>query len=263
MSRRFKPQSANPLTEISELGVFVDIGQGEAADLTVCADVRISPVLESIKGRDFKYGPNRALLSFQISGCEAERGARYNDTPPEPSEVTELQRESVMKERTGSIGVGTSLEASPEVANGRLSAAGGCELTAKTVAHSEKTTSSRRLSKFVKARPNLRWEFTSRNSPDSSSFLDDTYLTNHPMFAAKVSEGANQVSVDGMLYCRKGDFSIVAVGRKMGDGLFQSRNREAIMNLVIQKAVKDAEITAGLLGEPYIVLSRCKVVDGD
>ena len=83
------------------------------------------------------------------------------------------------------------------------------------------------------------------------------------MFSAEVSADANQVCVDGLLYCRKRDFGIVVLEKKFGDGFFQSTNREAIMNLVLQKALKEAEISAGLLGEEFIVLSKCTVSDED
>lgn len=263
MPRRFKRNAVNALAEIAELQIHVDADENTPSRLTVSTDVRIAPGTESLRGRDFKYGPRRAILAFSVSGCEVPRGPRYNDAPPVPLEIEETLRETITKEKASSLNASVSMDASPEEAKGRFLAGGAAEAKAQTVKQIERKSAVKKLSKFVKSRPNLRWEFESRIAADPSSFLDDTYLADEPMFSTIISEGANQVSVEGLLYCRKSDFSIVATGKKMGDSFFQPRNREAIMSLVIQKAIKDACVNAGLLGEEYIVLSTCNVTDGD
>ncbi len=263
MLPRFKRQVANPLTEISELQVFVDTREEEDGVLIVSSDVRIASVVGDIGGRDFKYGPRRASLRFVISGCEATRGARFNDSPPEPMEISEVLREAITNEKSTGLHAAAGIGASLQGTAASFGLNGEIGSKATSVAQLERTSSARKLSKFVKSRPNLRWEFEPRNGDDPASFLDDTYLAQHEMFSAEVSHGANKVSVDGLLYCRKRDFSIIAVEKKRGDGFTQSKNREAIMNLVLQKALKEAEVSTGLLGEEYIVLSKCTVSDSD
>lgn len=261
MSRRFKRQVANPLTEISELQVYVDATEGEERVLHVSSEVRIAPAIGEITGRDFKYGPRRASLKFHISGCEAANRARFNDMPLETVEISEVRREAINNDKSASLTVGGKIESNylGLVPSGELKSA--LQINTSSATQLERTITTKKLSKFVKPRPNLRWDFEPRNSVDPASFLDDTFISQHNMFSAEVSAGANQVCVDGLLYCRKCDFGIVAIEKKFGDGFFQSTNREAIMNLVLQKALKEAEISAGLLGEEFIVLSKCSVSD--
>ena len=106
MSRRFKRQVANPLTEISELQVYVDATEGEERVLHVSSEVRIAPAIGEIAGRDFKYGPRRASLKFHISGCEAANRARFNDMPLETVEISEVRREAINNDKSASLTVG-------------------------------------------------------------------------------------------------------------------------------------------------------------
>lgn len=263
MARKLLREASNPLTEISELQVYAE-AFGEADDLlTIFSDVRIAPTTGEVNGRDFKYGPRRAVLSFRISGCEPVKGARFSDTLPESMEVLEVQSQVSTTQHSAIVEASAGIAGRPD---GReLSGGGSVSGEAKTssVTRIERTSSAKKIGKFVKSRPNLQWDIEPRNDDDPNSFLCESYLAGHEMFSAKVFDRTNQVSISGVLYCRKKDFGIVAVDKKFGSGFFGAPNREAIMSLILQKALKDADTSCGMLGEEFLVLSKCIVGDLD
>lgn len=261
--RKLKRDTNNPLRDISDLQIYGEFPETRTDTVDVFADIRIGPLTEEIAGRDFCFGPTRASVRFELSGTEPERGERYND--PLTTADEEVSTLTVRSEHTSEVSakLAAGISASQDLALARVSAEVGAEGRAFQNSALDRVLTSRRSSKFIKAKPGLRWDIEARNPSDPNCFLDDTYAQGHQMFRAKVKDGANMISISAQLYCRKKDFSIVAKDRKRGDKLFGVKNREKIMAAVIARSIKQSENSSGMLGEAWIVLSTSSLEESE
>jgi hypothetical protein len=252
----------NPLPFLSELDMHCDFAEDYRA-FGLNVHVRISPALNEVAGRDFRFGPVRAYLKINLAGAEPGDAVRYNDSLPEPSEIveTELREKSTGNATNSAANLGGEIDPT----NALPSVGAQLSHTRENSISSRKTTATttKRINKFIKARPGLRWEIESRNSADPDAFLDDTYANGQRFLSANVRDGANGITAEGLLYCRKKDFAVVAVNKRVSDGFLHARNKEAIMALVLAKAIKGAEIKGAIIEEEHIFLSRCTIQDAD
>jgi hypothetical protein len=252
----------NPLPFLSELDMHCDFAEDDRA-FGLNVHVRICPALNEVGGRDFKFGPVRAYLKINLSGAEPGDAVRYNDSLPEPAEVVETDLREKNTGRATNSEASLSGDTDP---TGLLPSAGArLSYTRENSNVSKQTTATttRRTNKLIKARPGLRWEIESRNSADPDAFLDDTYANGQRFLNANVRDGANGIAAESLLYCRKKDFAVVAVNKKVSDGFLHARNKEAVMALVLVKAIKGAEIHGAVIEEEHIFLSRCTIRDAD
>lgn len=239
----------NPLGEFSELRSRLEKND-EYLDLF--ATVKFGLMRINLDDCDYILGASRAYLAIQTSGLEISMGTVLGEAPFEP--WVETEEHSKVSQKSGSIGA--SVRASDVGSSANLDGSAEAGTTG-----SRKKSLKRETKKLpVKSLPGNRWEISDADISGNKRQMEGTALSNEMICKLVEESKSNQASLSLDLYVRKIDLVVTAEGNKLARRFKLLKNKEAVIGLVAQKALR-REIAREDFGqnEKTMVVSRTEV----
>lgn len=246
----FRSNDNNPLTELSELRLEVEVGQ---QDFSVKCLLRFGRMPYEHKGREYEVGLSRAYLRLALEGCSTAMGSALGESILEHvEEVEELE----IKNSIGFDASGGADSDSDAGANAKAKLQAGVSRS-----RSQKRSQAKRYLPVV-ARPNDSWEINALSVTEKSEqTIDGTAIPSLRLCVLQRKQGGNRISMTGEVQVSKSAVQVFAKGGNVvGKAFSEMLNKDAIVGLILKRAVqREASAFLGDRTASTVAISRCEV----
>ena len=247
---KFNVHDKNPLGELSELR-FEMKPKGQEFDLT--CQLRLGTMQFEHNGREYSVGISHAHLRLTLEGCETALGSAFGESPLEA--VVEEDRLTTEAGVNADLSIGVN---SNKGVNAEASVSAG----AKGVRTRSLTQSKVHLP--VTARPNNSWEVRPiKVTGQPENIIEGTAIPNAALASIRRKQGGNRMAVIGELQVSKSSIKVSAKGgNKVSKSFNQWQNKDAIVSLVLKKALQREAIGSfSKRSSSTVAFSRCEVLE--
>jgi hypothetical protein len=245
----FKRDEKNPLPEFAELRMEVLSDEGE---FDVNCQLRFSSDEIDVVGRTFRVGIEEARLQLALEGCETVLGKDFGEALLAPV----AHSETLTRETSTAASLGGSLDA--------LGTPSG-EIGASTSAAKNHVTqiNQTRQSLPMTALPNAGWRIKSIQVVDGAGNpLDGTAMRGERLTRLKRRSGGNRVSVVAELQVKRSSITVKPTkGNRWGRMFSAASNKDAIVALILQRAMRREAASVPQQHENTVVVSRAAVTE--
>lgn len=248
----FKKIETNPLTDLS--GLSMELHQNDE-ELDVHCQLRFTTDEIEFSSRTYVVGIRQARLQLYLEGWDKKIGEDYGDV-----RIPTIARSSKSVQETcasGEVGGGgaTSIKGDG-VATGtaQVALAGKVQKNSKVLLESEYNQEI----PPIKSLPNNAWKIEAAHDGGSDAPLEGTVLSGERLCVLTRKQGSNQSQVTAELQVRRSKITVrPAKGNKWGKIFSLSRNKDAIIAKVLEKAIKrEAEGATARSLDAVVVASK-------
>lgn len=252
MNRDFKKSETNPLTDLS--GMSMELRQN-GEELELHCQLRFATDEIQFRSRAYTVGIRQARLQLYLEGWDKKIGEDYGDVK---IPTVEMSSKTVQETcASGEVGGGGAASIKGEgIPTGavQLTVAGKLQRGSKAILESEYNQSIPPIT----ALPNNAWKIESRLDEGPDAPLVGTALSGERLCALSKKHGSNQSYITAELQVRRSAISVhAAAGNSWGKRFSLSRNKDAIVAKVLEKAIKrEAEGATARSLEALVVASK-------
>jgi len=252
LTSEFKKNEINPLTDLSGLSMELR-PNGEELDLH--CQLRFTTDEIEFSSRNYVVGFRQARLQLYLEGWDKKIGEDYGDV-----KIPTVEKSAKLVQKTdasGEFGGGGSASVKVDgIPTGSVQLA----VTGKVQKHSNLVFESGYNQEIppIKTLPNNAWRIEAEHDDGPDNFLDGTALSGDRLCVLARQQGSNQSRIVAELQVRRSKISVrPAKGNKWGKIFSLSRNKDAIIAKVLEKAIKrEAEGATARSLDAVVVASK-------
>lgn len=223
----------NSLPDLCELVVSFVEHPDSSNTLQCLVDLRVSSSEIPLGDEECEVSFRRLILSIANEGMKVKPGSRFGE-PRKNNAVSKQRQVSKSNEssRSRQWKIGGKSSGKPEGEVGL----GGCK---NDTTLSLETANEEEPHIRVKARPNDKWEI----SEYENEVLDGTYLEEHTLFEAELTQQANRVATTIELKVKQRDLAINQIMRNESAVSFFSKlseNQRRLVDIFIAKSLSNS-----------------------
>lgn len=182
-------------------------------------------------------GFHRMTLQLFCHGTEIQIGERYGDYTPTNDLKTKVAEETNVGTNVLGKG-GVNITPATVMTGDVMSIAASAEAQRGT--SEKRATEWEELSKYVTAKPNDKWEITTRKYSEP---LSARYITpDYPLCVIRPKKNSNRTGVEAKLYAHKNDMVITTPDAKRSKFALlnpEKRNKERVFAVLLGKAIDE------------------------
>jgi len=248
--QNFSLTPRNPLTELSELRFEIEPVEDE---FDLKCRLKFGTMHYEYREREYIVGVSKAHLRLVLEGCETTFADVFGEQAlAEISVDDSVQIQSALKGNVA-LNANTVTGASGEVDIG----IGGSVVRTKNAKTQQKLLP-------VVAGPNDTWKIAPKtifNKPEK--FVEGSAIPSVRLCTIRRKQGGNRMSVLGEVHVSRSSIKVAANdGNRMGKSLSEWQNKNALVGLLLKKAIQREARSGGKSNSANAVcISRCEVVE--
>lgn len=249
LEKRISKSELNPLTELAELRLSMNRG---TSTYDVGCQLRFSSAELEFRNRDYLVGISEARLQLYLEGLETVLGEDFGDADLPTTEAT---REST-SETDLSVGLAFEADVNGPNKSGIATGMGASRRRSQTL----RSTSA--LLPMV-ALPNAAWRVRNVEGAGQDATLDGTAMRGQRLCRLQAKSGGNRTIVTAELQVRRSHLRVKpASGDKWGKRFSLIRNKDAVVGLVLQRAIRrEAAAATGRELQKTVVVSKVEMLE--
>ncbi|QFT97392.1 hypothetical protein FIU85_08770 [Roseovarius sp. THAF8] len=252
LTENFKKRETNPLTDLSGLSMEL---RPNGEELDVHCQLRFATDEIEFSSRAYVVGIRQARLQLYLEGWDKKIGADYGDL-----KIPTVERSSKSVQETctsGEIGGGGAASIAGDgmpTGSGQVGVTGNVKKSWKEALESEYNQEIPPITSL----PNNAWQIKVMHDGSPDTPLEGTALSGERLCILSRTQGSNQSHVTAELQVRRSQITVrPSKGNKWGKMFSLSRNKDAIIAKVLEKAIKrEAEGATARSLDAVVVASK-------